>query len=227
MRQALTEEFPKAWLKGDGARYVSTTAANEAIAPVDDVPPELSPRFNKGGRYPNLFMRLLANSRSDVDPDLDPETASPCWFWTGKTRSSKGGAFESNYGGINIYIPGLKRIRTFTTHRVMAILKEIGHDASADQIYLAYKELEYSGLEVDHMCECYDDLNKDPNQPSYESCVQPAHLQFVTPPENIELSQQRWDAAKRFRDDDSVPAAVVPWYQRKSQIKDDEPELGF
>ena len=89
----------------------------------------------------------------------NPINDQQCWLWT-RNRDRWG------YGRLNVYITGLRRTQTVMAHLAMfAVLH------APDEFWLAYCELAASGLEVDHLC-------------SVASCLNPDHLEAVTPKEN-------------------------------------------
>lgn len=104
--------------------------------------------------YPDLWHRVVANS-SDAE--------GQCWIWTGKTD-------RWGYGRLNLYVPGLGRVVTLQAHVLAYVLMHGDCRAPADA-WLAYRELQAAGLELDHLC-------RDPR------CINPDHLEPVTPAEN-------------------------------------------
>lgn len=117
----------------------------------------------RGSPYHNLFTRLVANTE---EPVMD----GGCWAWTGK-RDKWG------YGRINIYVPGLQRVVTLMAHICAWVWLE-ARCACANDLYLAYQELQASGLELDHLC----------NGPA---CIYPDHHDPVTGSENCQRRNQR------------------------------------
>lgn len=116
------------------------------------------------GPYPNLFTRLVANTD-------EPENAQACWRWAGK-------ADRWGYGRLNVWVPGLGDARTVQAHIALWVWLE-AQPATVDDWWLAYCELQASGLELDHLCQA-------------EHCCNPDHLDPVTPSENC----RRRDAAR-------------------------------
>jgi hypothetical protein len=101
-------------------------------------------------------MRLVANT-------ITPDNGQGCWLWS--RRLDRWG-----YGRLNLYLPSKKSNVSLVPHIAMAILVD---DAtlSAEGLYARYKARVASGLEEDHLCE-------------NESCINPDHLEQVTPSEN-------------------------------------------
>jgi len=119
------------------------------------------------GTYPTLFTRLMANT-------AEPENEQACWSWIGKRD-------RWAYGRLNVYVPGLARVVTVMAH-IAAWVCVHSAPASANEFWLAYAELQASGLELDHVCMMPPCLNVD-------------HLEPVTPSENC----KRRDARKNER----------------------------
>lgn len=119
-------------------------------------------------KYDGLWARLMANS----EPEFDNEQA--CWVFIGKCKCRFG------YGRINVHVPGLGKAVKLTTHILTWLLSqpEIGGNATANELYLAYLEFRYSGLELDHGC-----VNT--------VCLRPDHLEPLTHAENMQLSVTR------------------------------------
>lgn len=116
--------------------------------------------------YTNLFTRLVANTH-------EPERDGGCWLW--KLRVDRWG-----YGLMEVYIPGLGRKKTLMAHIVAWVWVE-AECQNADDLWLAYCELQASGLELDHTCEI-------------EHCVRPDCLEPATPVQNC----ARRDLAKKL-----------------------------
>ena len=76
---------------------------------------------------------------------------SGCWEWTGKIHKITG------YGNFGSRIPGIKKSRTFLSHRFS---------------YELYKTKIPYGMVIDHLCR-------------NRKCVNPDHLEIVTTRENI------------------------------------------
>jgi hypothetical protein len=94
---------------------------------------------------------------------VEPENDQSCWEWLGK----RDGWW---YGRLNVYVPGLGDTRTVMAH----VASWVCHQAAptdADDFWLAYLELNCSGLEIDHLC-------------TWPCCVNVDHLEPVTPSEN-------------------------------------------
>lgn len=101
----------------------------------------------------------------------DGAAANECWEGTGKSACRKG-YFRQNY-----WIPGLGRAVKLTTHVLAWIANETGL-TSIDELYLAYLEVRYSGLEIDHRC-----VNR--------ACRNPQHLSPMTHQQNVQASFDR------------------------------------
>jgi hypothetical protein len=117
--------------------------------------------------YASLYARLVANTS-------EPANDQACWPWTA-TRDRWG------YGRLNIYVPGLQRHVKVQAHIALWVWLE-ARCTSTDDLWLAYQELQASGLELDHTCEA-------------EGCVNPDHTEPVTGKVNC----QRRDARARLR----------------------------
>lgn len=107
-------------------------------------------------KYASLYHRLVANSEWS-------EAVDSCWTWTAK-RDRWG------YGRLNVYVPGLGATVTAQAHLALWVWAH-GGVMSVDEWWLAYLELRYSGLEIDHLCK-------------NTACISPGHLEEVTPKEN-------------------------------------------
>lgn len=113
--------------------------------------------------YPDLWARMMANS-------TEPALLTSCWIWTAK-RDRWG------YGRINVYVPGLGRVVILMAHIAAWVWLE-AECQTADELYLAYIELQASGLELDHRC-------------TTPPCIFPDHLLPMTGAENCQLRNQR------------------------------------
>lgn len=113
--------------------------------------------------YRDLFHRLVANT-------ADPEWSGGCWPWLGKRD-------RWYYGRVNVYVPGLGRMVILMAHICAWVWLE-AECTSADELYLAYQELQASGLELDHLC-------------SEPTCISPDHHEPVTGSENCKRRNQR------------------------------------
>lgn len=118
-------------------------------------------------RYPNLFVRLLENTEH-------PENHNQCWLWKRKCD-------DWGYGQINVYVPMLRANVTMKTHIAMWCWVE-ADCFCADDLYLAYQELQASGLELDHEC-------------TVRHCANIDHLDLVTRLENEQRKRARMAAA--------------------------------
>lgn len=114
--------------------------------------------------YDNLFQRLIANTH-------EPANELGCWVW--KRRCDRWG-----YARLDVYIPGLGRVKTLMAH-IVAYVWLNWRCSTADEMYLGYIELIASGLELDHGC-------------NNESCINPDCMEPVTPAVNC----QRREACK-------------------------------
>lgn len=121
--------------------------------------------------YPNLFSRLVSNT-------VEPENGQSCWLWN--RRKDRWG-----YGRVEVYVPGLGRVKTLMAHIVSYACLE-ARCQTADAMYLAYLEITNSGLELDHECEA-------------EGCIYADHLDLCTPKENCQRRDER-HARKRNRE---------------------------
>jgi hypothetical protein len=99
-----------------------------------------------GGPYPNLYARLIANTG-------EPEWGGGCWPWLSYCD-------RWGYGRLNVYVPGLARKRTLMAHLLLYVCVHASPQ-SVDEAYLAYLELTYSGLELDHLCVVPNCINVD------------------------------------------------------------------
>lgn len=114
-------------------------------------------------RYENLFVRLLANTH-------EPENYNQCWLWRSKCD-------DWGYGQINVYVPMVGGNVTMKAH--IAQWCWIEADCfNANDLYLAYQELQASGLELDHTCVTRHCINID-------------HIDLVTSAENSQRRNQR------------------------------------
>ena len=112
-----------------------------------------------------IWARLMRNI-------AEPENEQACWVWTRRCD-------REGYGLINVHVPGLRRNATLKAHIVAwIILNANDHIDSADDLYLAYKELTLSRLQLEHGCVC-------------GCCIRPDHLEPVTPVVNSRLRDSR------------------------------------
>lgn len=123
--------------------------------------------------YATLYERLVANT-------VEPDNEQACWCWARRKRDRTG------YGRINVYTPGLLRVRTMHVHVAMWLHLQLPAGYTADDLYLAALELLCSGLQVDHLC----------HNPA---CLRPDHLDEdpVTPKENS--ARRRKDVWRDYR----------------------------
>lgn len=117
--------------------------------------------------YTGMWARLMANIG-------EPENDQACWLWAGKRD-------RLWYGRLNVYVPGLAATVTVMAH-VATYITHAAAPQTADEFWLAYVELQCSGLEVDHLC-------------VMPLCVAVDHLEAVTPSENC----KRRDARRAHR----------------------------
>jgi hypothetical protein len=113
--------------------------------------------------YAGMWARLMAN----ID---EPENDQACWPWTGKRD-------RLWYGRLNVYVPGLAATKTVMAH-VAAYITHAASPRTVDEFWLAYVELQASGLEVDHLCVT-------------PTCISVDHLEAVTPSENCKRRNAR------------------------------------
>jgi hypothetical protein len=182
----LREEFAEP----AGARLSLHSANDEALF---DEPPAFSivPVQKKCGcppKYANMFQRLVANTQT---PNPDKYSDNACWLWTGKKGLSPNKKRPDHYGRLTIWVPMLHKRKVFSAHVVMAILQQIGYNASANEIYQANQAFLRGGKQIDHMCDRDHAYMPDPPDFYPESCINPDHLQVVTPQKNIQLRDLR------------------------------------
>lgn len=116
-----------------------------------------------------IVERIWARLMRNID---EPENEQACWLW--RRRADGHG-----YGIIDIHTPGLGRNATLKPHIVAWLLIEAPeHIESADDLYLAYKELTTSGTQLDHSCVS-------------TCCINPNHLTPVSHIENTQLRDSR------------------------------------
>jgi hypothetical protein len=113
--------------------------------------------------YDSLYCRLVANTH-------EPANEQACWYWSAKLG-------QGNYARFQLYVPGLKEKVTLMAHIALWVWLE-AQVRAIDDFYLAYLEFVNSGLEIDHTCV----------QPP---CINPDHLQPVTPSQNNVLKFER------------------------------------
>jgi hypothetical protein len=114
--------------------------------------------------YASLFTRLVANT-------AEPDNERACWLWTGKRRCRYG------YPKTTLYVPGLRKTVSLYAHVLLYVALE-ANATTGDDAWLAYQELQASGLELDHLCEV-------------PSCIFFDHLEPVTPRENCARRDRR------------------------------------
>lgn len=128
--------------------------------------------------YSNLRARLVERCQ-DADGD--------CWMGIDETD-------RYGYQRVDIWVPGLhvQGERGSGRRRVMAHVAMWCWDhwkcRNANDLWLAYRELRESGLELDHSCE----------EPS---CRNPGHLEPMTHVENIAASRERRVPVEVFDDE--------------------------
>ncbi len=113
--------------------------------------------------YASLYCRLVANTH-------EPANEQACWYWSRKTG-------KGAYPRFQVYVPGVGDCVTLMAHIALWVWLE-AQPESVDDFYLAYLEFVNSGLELDHRCV----------QPP---CINPDHLQPVTPSMNNVLKFER------------------------------------
>ena len=114
--------------------------------------------------YASLFPRLVSNT-------YEPPNEQACWVWTGRRKCRYG------YGKTTLYVPGLNKTVSLYAHVLLFVSLEACATAG-DDAWLAYQELQASGLELDHLC-----VNP--------SCINIDHLKPVTPQENSAMRGRR------------------------------------
>jgi hypothetical protein len=117
--------------------------------------------------YVNLYHRLVANT-------YEPQSSYGCWFWSRKLG-------KGNYARVNVYIPSVGDVVTVQAHIALWVWLH-GEPESMNEFWEQYQNFIASGLELDHECV----------QPA---CINPDHLQPVTPSVNCRLRDQRRKAA--------------------------------
>lgn len=125
----------------------------------------------KRGSFGSLYERLVANM-------YEPHNEQACWFW-GRRLDREG------YGLVNVYVPGLAGNATLKVHVLIWVLMYAElEDKSAQEAFLAYKELTASGLHLDHLC-----MNK--------GCFNPDHLDLVTASTNMKRRSAAYASGSR------------------------------
>lgn len=118
--------------------------------------------------YASLWHRLTERC---VDNDGD------CWIGI-----DTAGADRCGYQQIDVFVPGLGRHNNMGRRRVMAhVAAFCWHHwgcTSMNELWLAYRELRESGLELDHLCET-------------PACRNPAHLEPRTPTDHRQVTLDR------------------------------------
>lgn len=109
------------------------------------------------------------------------DNGDDCWLGDGKMVCRYG------YHRMNFWVPGLGRCVALTTHIALWCALESGAQ-TIDEIYMAYLEFRCSGLELDHTC-------VEP------ACRNPAHLEPVTPSENVQRARARRKALPNIEHD--------------------------
>lgn len=125
-----------------------------------------------------IWSRLMRNI-------AEPNNEQACWMWVRRCD-------REGYGLINIYVPALARNATLKAHIVAWIITHAAeHIEAADDLYLAYKELTTSGLQLDHSCVA-------------ACCLNPDHLS----PVSHAVNQQLRDVRRKARTQTSFLAYV-------------------
>lgn len=103
----------------------------------------------------------------------EPENEQACWLWKRKKD-------REHYGQLNVWVPGLGKTFTMKSHILLWLLTmtEPEDIETADDAYLAYKELTLSGLHLDHSC-------------CARACANPDHLKPETALDNMRLRDHR------------------------------------
>lgn len=114
-------------------------------------------------RYTTLFERLVANTEQ-------PENDTGCRLW--KRKKDRWG-----YGQLNVWVPGVGAPVTMKAHIALWCWIE-AECTTADDLYLAYTEMQAAGMELDHGCVT-------------PSCCNPDCLTLVTPQINCKLREAR------------------------------------
>lgn len=119
--------------------------------------------------YPDVFTRLVANTH-------EPDNEQSCWLWAGKRC-------RTGYGRVNLYVPGLGKVVTLSSHVVIYVAFN-GRPRNVNELWLMYCDVMHSGLEIDHLC-------------CMRACLNVDHIELVTPSENCRRRDAR-SASKRW-----------------------------
>lgn len=120
----------------------------------------------------NLYARLIRNTH-------EPANDCACWLWSL-------GCDRWGYARFSTRLPGEPYPINLMAHLALFVIVE-AKPSTIEEFWLAYLELRHSGLELDHTCEV-------------ESCINPDHLEVVTPSENC----LRREKSRRFLIDGAV-----------------------
>ena len=113
--------------------------------------------------YRDFYHRLVENT-------YEPATSYSCWWW--KRKLGKG-----NYARVNLYVPCVGDTVTLQAHIALWVWMHAAPE-SIDEFWWQYQNFIQSGLELDHGC-------VEP------ACINPDHMQPVTPSQNCQLRDQR------------------------------------
>lgn len=111
----------------------------------------------------NLYARLIRNTH-------EPENDCACWLWSL-------GCDRWGYARFTTRLPNEQHPVKLMAHLALFVILE-AKPSTIEEFWLAYLEMRHSGLELDHTCEA-------------ESCLNPDHLEPVTPSENCQRREQR------------------------------------
>ncbi len=146
------------------------------------MPREPQARQGRNGvRYRNLYERLLASTS-------EPEHDAGCWPWTGKRD-------RGHYARINLYVPGLRKAVTLQAHIALWVWLH-AEPQSTDELYLQYRCLVASGLQLDHLCVTPE-------------CINPDHVDACTPLENNRRRDNRRRSSAHFHHHDHHDQAAA------------------
>lgn len=120
-------------------------------------------------KHASIFARLVANT-------YEPESENGCWLWSGYYLKSY------KYAKIDLRING-KKI-SFQAHKMALVISELHSDATKDEILCCHMLLRLAKLQVNHLC-------------CKSLCINPDHLELVTPKQNIEYRDRMRLTKKR------------------------------